>query len=134
MKKLRKYVAAVLAAASILMLSACGSSFEYDKGAVVKSAQELIAAANAKDYQAVIDMLHENVRSQLSADKLKDAWDPPLSSAGAFVEYENATTTGVTQNGDNFIIAIIPCKYEYDTLIFTITYTADLKIAALEMS
>lgn len=133
MKKIRKYLLVALVSVFMLMLSACGSSFEYDKDAAIKSAQELIEITNTKDYQALVDILPENLRNQISADKLRDAWDSLLSSSGAFIEYETATTTGVTQNSVNYIVVVVPCKYENNTRTFTITYTTDLKIAALEM-
>jgi hypothetical protein len=78
-------------------------------------------------------MLPENLQSQVTAEVLRDNWEPLLSSAGAFVQYENATTTGVTQNNMNYIVTVFPCKYENSTLTFTITYTTDFKIAALEL-
>jgi len=133
MKKIKKYLLVALVSVFTLTLYACGSSFEYDKDAAIKSAQELIEVTNTKDYQAVVDMLPENLRNQISADKLRDALDSLLYSSGAFVEYRNATTTGVTQNGVNYIVVVVPCKYEKNTQTFTITYTTDLKIAALEM-
>lgn len=133
MKKLGKYLLAALVSATLLLLPACGSSFEYDKDAAIKSAQELIEVTNTKDYQAVVDMLPENLQAQISADILKEGCDSLLTASGAFVEYGDATTTGVTQNNVNYIVVVVPCKYENDTRTFTITYTTDLEIAALEM-
>ncbi|HEX2945659.1 MAG TPA: DUF3887 domain-containing protein [Clostridia bacterium] len=133
MKKLVKLALITLVFALSLTLSACGGSFDYDKDAAVKSAQELIETANTKDYKAIVELLPENLKSLLTAEQLRDAWDPLLSSAGAFVEYEKAKTTGVTQNGVNYVIVVVPCKYDNATRTFTITYTTDLTLAALEM-
>ena len=133
MKKLKNYSAITMIIIIIVLLCACANAFEYDQDEVINNAKDFIDVVNAKDYTAAADMLPENLRSQVSAEKLQDAWDPLLSQAGAFMEYENVTTTGVTQNDVKYIIAVVPCKYENNTLTFTITYTADLKIAALEM-
>ncbi len=133
MKKFRKYLSLALVFVIILMLSACSSSFEYDKDAAIKNAKELIAVINTRDYQAVVDMLPETLQAQISADMLREESDPILSSSGAFVEYGKVTITGVTQNNVNYIVTVVPCKYENDTITFTVTYTTDLKIAALEM-
>lgn len=123
----------MLALVLILTLSSCGSPFEYDKDASVENAQQLIETANSGDYQAIYDMMHEAVQSQVSVEKLRDSWDPLLSSSGAFIEYEKATTTGATQDGVNYIVVVVPCKYENNTRTFTITFTEDYKVAALEM-
>lgn len=133
MKKLGKYISVALALILIFMLSSCGSPFEYDKDDAVKNAQYLIEKANSRDYQAIFDMMHESVQVQVPVEKLRDSWDSLLSSSGAFVEFKNATTTGVTQDGINYIVVVVPCKYENNTRTFTITYTEDLKVAALEM-
>jgi hypothetical protein len=50
MKKIRMYFSIALATVSILLLSACGGSFEYDKDAAIKSTRELIEVTNTKDY------------------------------------------------------------------------------------
>lgn len=134
MKKLGKFVIITLAFALILTLSACGSTFDYDEDAAVNRAQELIEAANAKDYQAVIEILPENLKSMISVDQLRDAWDPLLSSSGAFVEYKKVKTTGVAQDNVNYIVVVVPCKYENATRTFTITYNTDLTVAAFEVN
>jgi hypothetical protein len=134
MRKLKQYSVIALVLTLIFLLSACGNTFKYDKDEAIKSAQNFIEVVNTKDYTAAVNLLPENLKSQISAEKLQDAWDPPLTEAGSFIEYENGTTTGVTQNDINYIIVVVPCKYENSTLTFTITYTTDLKIAALELN
>lgn len=133
MINLKNYLVTALAFIFIFILSACGNSFEYDKDEAIKNTQSFIEVINTKDYTAAVDMLPENLRNQISAEKLQDAWDPSLSDAGSFIEYESGTTTSVTQNDVNYIIVVVPCKYENNTLTFTITYTKDFEIAALEM-
>ena len=133
MKKLEKSFLIILLFALSLALSACGSSFDYDEDAAVKRAQELIEIINKKDYQAVYESLPDNIKSLITAEQLRDDCDPLLSSSGAFVGYEKAKTTGITQNGVNYIVVVVPCEYYNAKRTFTITYTTDLAIAALEM-
>lgn len=133
MKKLKKCSVISLVFIFILLLSACADSFEYDKDEAITSAQNFIDVVNTKDYSAAANLLPESLKSQISAEVLQDAWDPFLSEAGSFIEYANGTTSGVSQNDVNYIIVVIPCKYKNSTLTFTITYTEDFEIAALEM-
>jgi hypothetical protein len=124
----------VLTLASILILSSCGSSFDYDKDAAVQNAQHLIEKANSGDYQGIFDRMHETVQSLVSVETLRDSWDPILSSSGAFIAYEKTTTTGATQDGINYIVVIVPCEYEKNTLEYAFTFTEDYKIVSLELN
>jgi hypothetical protein len=133
MERLRKCISVSMVLILLLLLSACGGSFKYDKEAAVKNAQELITKAYEGDYQAVIDMLHEGVKSQLPVKTLRDSWEPLFKESGAFVEFANATATGATQDGVNYIVTVVPCKFENNTRTFTITFTEDLKVVSLEM-
>ncbi len=133
MKKLGRNLIVALALALILMLSSCGSSFDYDKDTAVQNAQLLIEKANSGDYQGIFDMMHETVQSLVPVETLRDSWDPILSSSGTFIAYEKTTTTGASQDGVNYIVVIVPCKYENNTLKYTFTFTEDYKIASLEL-
>lgn len=133
MKKLSSYLSLTFALLLILVLSSCGSPFEYDRDDAVKNTQQLIEKVNSGDYQAIFDRMHESVQLQVPVEKLRDAWEPPLSSAGAFVEFQNATTKGATQDSVNYIVVVIPCRHENNTLKYTFTFTEDYEIASLEM-
>jgi ABC-type oligopeptide transport system substrate-binding subunit len=134
MKNLRRFMTLALALLILLTLAACGASFKYDKEAAVKHAEEIVGLANAKNYQGITDILPENLKAQITADVLSDAWDTLLQSSGAFVGYKSAETSGVTQNGVNYIVVVVTGEYENGNRIFTTTYTTDFKIAALEMA
>lgn len=133
MKNLRRFMTIALAVLILLTYAACGSSFKYDKEIAISHTEDLVSLANAKDYQAITDILPETVKSQVSSDTLRDAWDPLLQTSGAFVGYKSTETSGVTQNGVKYIVVVVTGEYENGNRTFTITYTTDFKIAALEM-
>ncbi len=132
MKKLRKLIIITLVAVVTLTFSAC-SAFEYDKEDAVKRAKEIVEVTNTRDYQAVVDMLPESMQKDVTAASLKTSWDPMLTESGAFVEYISAPTTGITQNGVNYIVVIVTCKYENSNRTFTLSFTTDMDIAGLFM-
>ncbi len=133
MKKLFKIISLMLVLVLIPMVSSCGSTFTYDKEAAVDHARQLIESGNSGDYQAVSDRMHEAVRSQVPVESLRDTWEELLQSSGAFIGYEEATTSVTVQNNANYIVVVVPCKYENNTRTFTITFTEDYKVVALEM-
>jgi hypothetical protein len=133
MKKLAGIVSLLLVLALIPLMSSCRGAFAYDRDTAVKNAQGLIESGNSGDYQAVSDRMHEVVRSQIPVESLRDSWEELLESSGDFVGYEEATTSVATQNGVNYIVVVVPCKYENNTRTYTVTYTEDFKVVALEM-
>lgn len=122
-RKLIKLAALVLTAAAILALAACGASFEYDKDAAVGKAKEVVDAVNKRDFEAVFDMMNDEMQEQFPAAELRNRLDPLLDASGAFKEYGNARTAGVTQKGADLIVVVIASKYERTTYIYTITLT-----------
>ena len=133
MRKLRKIISLLLALVLIPMVSSCGRTFTYDKDAAVENAQQIIECANSGDYQAIWDSMHKAVQSQLPVETLRDSWEELLESSGAFIGYEKATTSVASHGGVNYIVVVVPCKYENNIRTYTITYTEDYKVAALEM-
>lgn len=133
MRKPGRILSLMLVLFLIPMVSSCGRPFTYDKDAAVENAQQINEYANSGDYQAIWDSMHEAVQSQLPVETLRDSWDELLESSGAFIGYEKAETSVVTQDGINYIVVVVPCKYENNIRTYTITYTEDFKIAALEM-
>lgn len=130
MKNIRRFFTLVLTAVIMLTFTAC-SSFQYDKDAAIKRAKEIVAVTNTRDYQAVVDMLPESMQKDVTADSLKASWDTMLTDSGAFVEYISTPTSGITQNGVNYIVVIVTGKYENSNRTFTISFTTDMDIAGL---
>jgi type 1 glutamine amidotransferase len=133
MKTIRKLIAVFLLSALLLTFASCGAPFSYDKEKAVKISQQIVDLANTKKYEDIVDMLPENLKSQITAEKLKGVLDPMLTSSGAFTEYTGTKTSGVTQNSVNYVIVVTTCKYLNETHTFTITYTTDFNVAALEV-
>ena len=118
----------------LLLTTACSERFEYDKKAATNQTEQIVTFTNNGDYQAIFDLLNENVKNQLTVDTLRDAWVPIIASAGGFKAFEKVTTQGVVQDGYRYIVVSQKCQYEETVLNYTITYTEDMKIVALYLN
>jgi hypothetical protein len=127
-KKLKKLLTLILAVISTLTFAACGSSFKYDKDAAVKKAEQVIDTINKRDYQAVFNTFNDEMQKLLPAEELKKGYDPLLDASGAFKEYAEAQTQGVTQKGVDWIVVVVSAKYDNNTRVYTISLTPDDKM------
>lgn len=131
MKNKRRAGVILLAAVVMLTLSACKPAFDYDEDAAVEAAKGIVGDINAGDYKAVEDEMTDDMKAALPAAALQEAVAPVLEESGPFVEFKDTSTTGVTQNGVNYIVVAVSCQYEQTTRIYTISLTTDMKIGGL---
>lgn len=87
---------------------------------------------NTRDYNAIYNLFREDLKPLTSADAFKNAWEPYLSSAGAFIEITSAAATGQTdQSGEKYIVSGVSCKYENKTYVFTIVMDTNFEVTGL---
>lgn len=124
--------------AIVSMLAACGPAKladSFDKDNVIARAKEVVDTINTLDYDAVSALVREDLRDQLPAETLRDAWEPTLSESGTFVEYKKVATVGQKSQstGEDYAMAILTCAYENATRIFTVVMDTDLAVVGLYM-
>ncbi len=131
MKNKRRAGGILLAAVVMMALTACKPAFEYDEDAAIEVAKSVVDNINAGDFQAVEDEMTDDMKAALPASALQESVTPVLEESGPFVEFKDASTTGVTQNGVNYIVVALSCQYEKTARIYTISLTTDMKIGGL---
>ncbi len=133
---MKKWIAAA-AALCVLLLTGCGGAklpdgFEQEK--VLAAAESTLEKINALAYDAVTDELREDLRGQLTAGQLEEAWGARLDELGAFEEIRNTSFQGTAgQDGEEFAVVILQCAYENGTAIYTLSYDADYALVGLYM-
>lgn len=135
MKKFRIILSMVL---MVGVLTSCGAgklSENYNEDEVITKAQQVVELFNEKDYEAVTDMVREDLQEQLSADVLENALDEKLTAAGEFVEYSQSVTAGQQDKstGEDYAITVLICKYENSNLTFTISMDEDMNLVGIYM-
>ncbi|MEG1461097.1 MAG: DUF3887 domain-containing protein [Oscillospiraceae bacterium] len=135
---MKKLLSAVLALSLVFALSACAAKADlgsFDEAGITKRAEEVIDIVNTGDYDAVVLQVREDLRPQLTAKQLSDAWAPALTTAGKFVEFSasKATSAKDEASGEEYATVQVVCKYENGPKTFTISMDKDMAITGLYM-
>ena len=135
---MKKAMILAMVLALIWLLSACGGAKLadiYDEDEVTARAKEVVDVINTLDYEAMANVVREDLQDQLTADTLRDAWDPLLSKARDLEEYKSVTVIGQKSQstGEDYAVAVLACKYENATRAFTISMDQNLDIVGLYM-
>lgn len=136
MKKLAKLLLLLLFV--MVSLVACTKnklSDKFDEEALLTQAKKTVAIINTRDYDSVINLLEESIRSQITAEQLEQAWDDQLYAAGRFVSFQNTALTSQVdpKTQAEYATVVIQVKYEKSILIFTLSYDEQLALVGLYM-
>lgn len=102
----------------------------YDEELVIAEAQRAIEYFNEHDYQSIIDMGDENLKSSVTADDFAKQCDEPMKEWGAFVEYNKIETVGATneETGEEYGGVLILAKYENSKVQFSIGFNENMEL------
>jgi len=119
-----------------ITLSACTSAKladKYDENIVTERAKKVVEMINSQDYDKVNAEIRHDLQDQLTSDKLKDAIGAKLVEAGAFIEYQSATTLGQKSktSREDYATVVLVGKYEESVIVFSITLDSNLDIVGL---
>ncbi|MCK8058156.1 MULTISPECIES: DUF3887 domain-containing protein [unclassified Fusibacter] len=126
----------IIVTLTFALLTACTStelSSDFDSAVVESSAQGVVDALNAKDYDSVVAMLREDLQDRLNAQKIADAVEMTYGDAGEFTAINKTTVIGQKKEDEDFAVAIIEAKYENKKVIFTLSYDKNMKLIGLYM-
>lgn len=126
-----------LGLAAVLLLAGCASGLAdcFAQEDVTNRAKEVVETINTLDYQAVVDELREDLRDQITPQRLEESWGTQLTAAGAFQEYKSVTLVGQKDKttGEDYATAVLVCRYENASLTYTLTFDRDLALVGLYM-
>jgi len=120
----------------ILSLTSCGNPplpDEFNADEVTTAAKEVIDVVNTKDYVAIVKLFRDDLEPEIDAGELEEVWGPVLDTAGDFIDYTDIELTGAENEDMNYGTVIIECEYEYDNLIYTISFDENMEMAGLYM-
>lgn len=128
-------IAALLAVC--LLLGACAPklSEKFSADELTRQAEADIALINTRDFDAVVARVREDLRANLTAASLEEAWGAALDSLGAYAGVKSAGTTGTTdkQTGEAYGVTVTVAEYENGAATFTLTYNEALELVGLYM-
>lgn len=129
MKKLIQIISIML---GVMMFTACGASklssaFSEDK--LKTSVETVVDNLNNEKYDEIIATGGEDLKSNLTAEKLKQPWSQMKNKLGKF----DSITKEVFVGKDNTATVIATAKYEKGNVQFTITYNEAMEMIGIYM-
>jgi len=128
MKRLSKILLVVLC---IMMLGGCGAaklSDAYSEEKLKSASEEIINNLNNEKYDEVVGKLKEDLRKQVPADKIKEAW----SNLGDKGKYDSISKIAFQEQKGNAIVVAI-AKYEKRKVQFTLSFNKDMELVGIYM-
>lgn len=133
---MKKIIAVFVTLCMTLTLCACSSpklADIYEEEKVIARGKEVVDLIHAFDFTSVNEEVREDLQDNLSVDVLENALREPMESAGAFIDYSIITAMGQKSKstGEDYATAIIGCKYENASIIYTITMDHNMDIVGI---
>ncbi len=135
---MKKIISAALSLCLVFALGGCSGNKlpkGFDEDEVIARGKEIVELTNTMDYSALAEELQDDLKDQVSAQQLEEAWDRQLSFAGSFQEYLQVVTAGTKDDatGNEYAVVVLVCKYENADLTFTLSMNEKLELVGLYM-
>ena len=135
---MKKYLRVLIVILVMSLLFGCSGnklSDKFDEQEVLDKGKEVVEVINTRQYEDVIALLREDLRSQITADQLVTAWDDQIVAAG---EFEKIRNTAIESQEDSvtkeeYVTVVLEAIYAEDTLIYTLSFDEDLMMIGLYM-
>ena len=127
---MKKIISGLLLVFAIMDLVGCNAnelSDKYDKDKLRSKAEEIVNDINDNNYQAIIDSGNEDIKSGLSADDLKAAWEKRNGNIGAYKDI----STVVYQEKKGIAVVVLIAEYENDKIQFTLSFNENMELAGI---
>ncbi len=133
---MKKWIAAALGlflCVGLLGCSAAALPDGFDADQVTKKAAELVQLSTDGDYDAVIAMLRDDLKSQVTADQLKEGWASIYEKAGAFDSITKTVLSGTADKstGEEYAVAQVLVKHANASLVYTFSFDKDMMLVGL---
>ncbi|HWQ06557.1 MAG TPA: DUF3887 domain-containing protein [Feifaniaceae bacterium] len=134
--KTRRLFAAVLTLTIGLSLLGCAGQplpEGFDAEEVTARAEEIVGYANDGDYDTIMSCLREDLQSAVTAEELDSGWAPTYESVGAFESIKSVKLLGTADSStkEEYAVALVTCTHEKGSVLYTLSFDADLNLVGL---
>lgn len=131
---MKRWIGLLLAGVVLLGgLVGCGTSGKpfpegMDKAKVEEIAKNALTIMNNKDYEALSALFPEGA---VAAEKWEQSLKPLFEKFGTFKEFGKVQLMGDEQDGVQYAVALVECKYEKGKGIFSVSINTDYQVMGL---
>lgn len=129
MNKLIKIMITILV---IMMFSGCGASklsSDFSEEKLKTAVEAVVNNLNNEKYDDIIKTGNQDIKDNLTAEKLKESWIKMKNKLGKF----DSITKEVFAEKDGSAIVIVVAKYEKGEAQFTISYNKSMDMIGIYM-
>lgn len=135
-KQMQAIVTAVLVLALSLSLIGCAGAplpKGFDADEVGTTAEEIVGYATAGDFDSIVASLRDDLKSNITVDKLKESWAPAYEKAGAFEKVTKTVLSGTKDQttGEEYAVAQVLVKHANASLVYTLSFDKDMMLVGL---
>ncbi|MFQ9894152.1 MAG: DUF3887 domain-containing protein [Emergencia sp.] len=131
----KKYLIIPAALALLAGVYAGGSELPegFEKNRVFKTAKAFIRKFNQQDYLSCRAMFNADLCITMADDRLEKTFGPVRESMGKFIRIKGISATSKKLAGDDYVVCIVKCQYEYSEPDFIITLNQHMQICGLSI-
>jgi hypothetical protein len=110
-------------------------SEKFSTDTITKEALNTVLLINQYDYEAVVNLVRDDLKAQITPQVLKDAWNNSLIKLGNYKKISSTIVQGTKDKttSEEYAVAIVNVEYENGKAIFTLSYDVDMNLVGLYM-
>ena len=112
-----------------------GTSGEFDRETMIKSAEQVITLLNADDFEGLKEISTDKMQGSITSGTIESVRQEISENWGEFVSIgEESYMTEVKQKGKLMAVIQKVVSYENINIIYTISFDKEMKMAGLHMT
>lgn len=104
-----------------------------DEETLLARGREAVILLVGGDYEAVRDLMREDVASGATAEDIRTLVLKQTDGAGVYKEIDSSMATGQTSGGESYGVAVFYCKYERKNVLFRLAFDTDYALIGMEV-
>ena len=121
----------------VLLLCACQGKplpAGMEEETLLARGRETVVLLTGGDYEAVRELMREDVASGVAAEDIRDLVLRQEDGAGVYKEIDSSMVTGQSSGGESYGVAVFYCKYAKKNILFRLAFDTDYKLIGLEVT
>ena len=127
---MKKIMSVMIVVLCFTMLVGCGAgklSDNFNEETLKSEAEAIIDNFNNNQYEEIINKGDENLKSQLTADQLKEVWEQVAPKLG---DYDGISKIAFKEK-DGTVAVVALAKYENSKAQFTMSFNEDMQLIGI---
>lgn len=104
-----------------------------DEAALLEAGKDVMLLIVQGDYEAVLEQFRSDVRETLTVEDVQALALRQLDGAGVYKQIGKSMTTGQSQNGEDYGIAVLYCEFSEKDVLFRLAFDQDMALIGIDI-